>query len=276
MNTKIATIILAGLFTTVAFGANDAVIINPSNKSSPASILAMKFKDSIPDSAQWYQAENCQDAKQKFNQTKNAVIAYNSSMDFAGSEKNLDCRLEVKKTDTVVFMSKEYFDICRNATSKVRYGGEKISVGMASMYATKNQELDHAAAGIDITLVPYPGSKDIVTAVINGDVDYGWVGHGLAVKFKDSLDCVYSTNPSSDNYLGKFTRLSIPDFRINMVLYTNSSDSVIISNLQRAALNENFSNFVLNSGIEQINITDETLDSVTDFVSRMKSVWGKK
>lgn len=33
MNTKIATIILAGLFTTVAFGANDAVIINPNTRS---------------------------------------------------------------------------------------------------------------------------------------------------------------------------------------------------------------------------------------------------
>lgn len=273
MNKKLLIIALS----LVCMGASsgELTIINPSSKSSPATVLATVFKDAVDTPTKWYQSDSCQDAVRKFNATDDAVMAYNSSMDFAGKNKGVDCSLTPGDISDVVFISKEYFDICRNKGSTKDYGENKISVGLASMYATKGNESDMKGKNVNASVIPYPGSKDIVNAIMNNDIDYGWIGHSVALKFKDSIDCVYSTNPSSPQYLGKVDKSSFPEFHINMVIYTNTTDSDKRESLKRAAESEKFTTFLTNANIETVAVTTQAISSIKTFVKDMITVWGR-
>lgn len=274
VNNSLWCMLMLSLVSTTIF-ANELTIINPSNKSSPASVVATVFKEAVPtDDINWYQAESCQDALQKFNSTENAVIAYNSSMDFAGQIKGMDCSLTVTDPSDVVVITREYFDICRNKGATKEYGDNKISVGMASMYAIKGQEIDMHKHNVNARVVPYAGSKDIVAAVINNDVDYGWIGHSVALKFKDALDCEYSTNPTDPKFLGNAKKSSFPEFRINMVIYTNTKDKEKRSMLQQAANSDKFTTFLTYAKIESVPVTKSAIESIKIFVHDMVLVWG--
>lgn len=255
----------------------DTLIVNPSNKSSPATVVGLAYKDAVGADAAWYQGENCQDAVEVFNKTPNSVFVYNSSMDFAGRNKGLKCQLPDIKPAQLIFVGREYFDVCKLPSNPRPYNDGKITIGMASMWATKANEADQRANGINATLIPYPGSKDVITAVLSGDIDYGWIGHALTLKLNNKLDCVYSTNPIERNYLGKYKKVAVPDIHIELLIYTNSNNSATIAKLRKAANSEQFKTFVTNSAIEgTYNPTQKDIDTTRKFVNRLSESWGTK
>lgn len=263
----------------LAFAASvataDTLIVNPSNKSSPSTVIALAYKDAVGSSASWYQGENCQDAVETFNRTPNSVFVYNSSMDFAGRVKGINCRLPNIKPSQLIFVGREYFDICKLPTNPRPYNDGKITVGMASMWATKANQDDQRLHGLYVTLVPYPGSKDVINAILSGDIDYGWVGHALTLKMGNRLDCVYSTNPTAQNYFGKYKKFALPDMHIELLIYTNSTDPALIAKLRRAATSEQFKTFVTNSAVEaEYNPTQKDIDTTNKFVNRIYRLWG--
>jgi hypothetical protein len=250
----------------------EPLVINPSNKASPATVVGQAYRSAV--NGDWYQARDCEDAIATFNNTKNAVMIYNSSIDFAARNKKINCSLAGIVPAQVLFIGYTYMNVCRKPGSPVDFGKSKNTLGMASMYAVPKHENNFVTAGSSTKLIPYPGSAEIVSAVRAGDVDLGWIGSGMAKKQGANLDCIYSTDPAAKNFIGKRLNLPIPNFQITYVVYTNTTDLNVLKNLKYAAQSRDFNKFLETSDtVANWNIKHKDLDDVYQYVNKMQSNW---
>lgn len=269
---KIAIALSALMFSTAALA--DITIVNPSSKASPATTFAMAYKDAVGASS-FYQSQTCEDAEKVFNNTKNAVMIYNSSIEFAARDKGLNCKLEGVKPSQVIFVGKQYMKVCTAKNNGSDFKASRLTMGMASMYSTKKHEADFRSTGINLILIPFAGSRDILQAVVNRDINFGYIGSSMADR-SQNLDCIYSTNPVDPNYIGKSLNLKVPDFRITMLIYTNSTDTNVLKILRSAQLNEQFVKFLETSGtVANWNIDKNDVDDVIKFVDTIFINWAK-
>lgn len=210
--------LIAALAVVSSASWADVLVINPSSKSSPAAVFSIALKNAIP-GASFYQATSCADAKRMYEKTPDAIMVYNSSVDFSNRRLGIDCSLP--HDAKVLVLSRQYMRVCTAADSGFELSKGRVLLGMASMYSTKAHEEDFNRNGLDIRLVPYAGSKDILAAVLNKDVQFGFLGG--AMSRSEGLSCPYSTNPTTKNFIGNFMKLKVPAFRINLVAYSKSA-----------------------------------------------------
>ena len=255
-------------------------VINPSHKTSPAAVFAQSYNISLKElgaNTNYYQSADCEDAGRKYNNTENAVFIYNSSMEFAGRNKGLDCNLEPLDNKTIVFVGKHYFKICvlPGSTASLQPGNDKkYTMGIASMLATQAHEDTFRAKGTDIKIVPYSGSKTVAKALLAGDIDIGFMGQGIAAKQGDNIQCLYSTNPAADNYLAKTVPVAVPDFHISYVVYTNSTDPAVLAQLAGVENTEAFRTYLAKSKTTgNFNITEESSNAALEYVQRLYKNW---
>lgn len=246
-------------------------VINQSSAASPAGTFAQSVRTALD--ANWYQSENCTDAAKKFRETRPAIMVWNSSVAFAALNKKLeDCQLP---TLTKFVMSADtYMDIChlpgkKKSLPRASIAGP-VTLGMASMYAVDKHELQWEG---QVKLVPYSGSKTVLQALRAGDIDWGWMGHGLAKKQGDKIVCPLSTKTDSPESLSNFfPGLTIPDFTIKVVVYTNGDERKVRDYL---AKNMTFRHYLLSSGqVEDFDFTSADMNKVQDYVKKMYSTWG--
>lgn len=250
----------------------EPLIINPSNKASPATVVGQAFRSAV--NGDWYQARDCQDAIATFNNSKNAVMIYNSSIDFAARNAKINCSLDGVKPQQVLFIGYTYMNVCRKPGSSADFGKIKNTLGMASMYSVPKHENNFVNAGSNTKLVPYGGSAEIVTAVRAGDIDLGWIGSGIAKKQGANLDCIYSTDPAAGNFIGKKLNLPIPNFQITYVVYTNSTDPNVLKNLRYASQSRDYTKFLSTSDtVANWNVKPKDLEEVNQYVNKMTNNW---
>lgn len=254
----------------------EVTVVNPSNKSSPATVFAMAFKNAIGADTKFYQSQTCEDAQKVFDTTKDAVMIYNSSIEFAARNKGLNCRLKGVTAEQTVFIGKQYMSVCTAKDSGKTFKDDKVVMGMASMYSTKPHEADFRSNGVNMTLVPFAGSKDILNGVLNKDLTFGFIGTSMASK-SPGLNCVYSTDPSADNFIGKSLNLKVPDFRITLVVYTNSKDPAVLSTLKNVEKNDEFSKYISSSKTQpNWAVKSKDVEDVVEFVDNMEKNWVSK
>lgn len=271
---KLAITLTSAVLATSAyagwFGSDStpSTIINTSSKASPATTFSMAYKNAT--GSEWYQASNCEDGNKAFNKIDGAIMSYNSSIEFAARNKGLDCKLEGVQAKDVKFIGYTPVHLCRAKGSTVDFAQpERHTLGMASMYATKEHENRMNEAGANVTIVPYSGSKTVLAALRAGDIDLGWIGSGLAMKHDDKMECLYSTDPKVDNYIAKkLPNLTVPDFRITFVLYGNGDAPVLDK--------EAFNKFLKSKNITEVPVSEQSVKDVIAYVDKMFGAWADK
>lgn len=258
------------------FGEDKLTIVSPSSKASPSTVFAMGIKKSVD--GEYYQGSNCEDATRAYQEKEDAVFIYNSSMEFGARNKGLNCP-SLATTENTIFVGGTPIWICRlPGTTNDLVEGQTNTLGMASMYATKAHEARMREAGAgDLTIVPYSGSKTVVNALRAGDISLGWIGSGLAKKqvAAGNLECLYTTDPTADNYIGKtLPGLKVPDFTIGYVVYTNTKNEKLRAKLENVANDPEFKAYMEKSLVfGTFNPTQEDLDHMAAKVDRMSNNW---
>jgi len=253
-------IILLAVFTITT---QAETIINNSNKASPATVLTKQFEKAVG-SIDFWQANNCEEAEKQFRSTKNAVMAYNADVGIAALSKKLNCPFNVDNYKTV-FIGKSYTKIC-SATKNPRTLANSKTIGMASVIYSKLFIDDINSNGFKLKGVPYGGSKDVLNALLAGDIDTGIIAVGLAqqAESKDLITCEFSTDPAADNYYGKTIRLKLVGLPIIQVFYTNSEDTIFIKKLHDAVNNPNFLEFLNKNFYSDVKIKNITLQDIAE------------
>ena len=259
--------------------ATEITILNEGNPQSPTTVFGHAFRNAIKGDVKWEQATSCRDAQAKFRRIKNAVLIYNTSNDFADRTANTPCEFDRFTAGNTVIITSMPMKICRAVGNKKPINDSKVTLGLASMVATKKHEADWNSNGLNIRFVPYGGSAGVVTATVNQEVDYGWIGSPLASKQErdGKLECLYSTDPKSPKFLGKQFKLSVPDFEIITLAYTNSTDPAVLARLRDAAKNPEFVSWLAASDTTgNSNPTEQDLIRVNNFVSKLINSWASQ
>lgn len=272
----VAAIVTALTMAACTQKPTEITVINPSHKTSPAAVFATSFRDAA--GASYYQSADCVDAGRKYNNTENAVFIYNSSMEFAGRNKGLDCNLEPLTNKKIVFVGQHYFKLCRLPGSDANLvpGGQtrELRMGIASMLATQAHEDTFRKLGVNVKIVPYSGSKTVAKALLAGDIDIGFMGQGIAAKQGDRIECLYSTNPAADNYLAKTVPVAVPDFHISYVVYTNSTDPEVLKQLRKVEDSPIFQAYLDKSMTTgTFEITPSSSQGALNYVQRLYKNW---
>jgi hypothetical protein len=248
--------------------AGEYTVINHSNKASPATVFARAYTSSLDDalSVSFYQAQNCEQAKKKYNSTENALMVYNADVGIAAMSKGLECGVDDIEPANLVFQGSSYFKICRNPESKKDIRDGRVTFGMASVVLSKGIIDDYNSNGLNLVGVPYGGSKNVLAAVISGDLDYGFIGASIAQPAIDAgrVVCEYSTDPRDANYVANTLDLKIRDFKLWKSIYTNVTDEVVVAKMRAAAESDDFTAFLEKHG-QTSQTKDFTDANVNDF-----------
>lgn len=245
--------------------ANALTIVNHSNKASPGTVLAKSFQNAFEMKTSFYQAGNCEEAEKKFQSTKDAIMIYNVDVAIAAMGKQLNCPLPAKASKTV-FIGKSYLDICTNAGNPVDLKKAR-TMGGASVILSKGLVNDiNNQPGVKVKGIPYGGSKNVLAAIIAGDIDIGYVGHGVNRPSVENGDvvCPIQGNPADKDYIGNKLNMQIPDFPIIKIIYTNSDNEEIISKMRKAVLSQQFQAYLKKSGYGDVNINEIKQKDVDD------------
>jgi hypothetical protein len=251
------------LMSMLLSSANAVTIVNHSNKASPGTVLAKSFQNAFEMKTSFYQAGNCEEAEKKFQSTKDAIMIYNVDVAIAAMGKKLNCPLPAKAPKTV-FIGKSYLDICTSAISPMDLKSAK-TIGGASVILSKGLVDDiNNQPGVKVKGIPYGGSKNVLAAIIAGDIDIGYVGHGVNRTSVENGDvvCPIQGNPASKDYIGNKLNMQIPDFPIIKIIYTNSDNKEIIAKMKEAVLNKQFQAYLKKSGYSDVNIKNITQNDV--------------
>jgi hypothetical protein len=251
------------LLATFTITAQAETIINNSNKASPATVLTKQFEKSVG-SIDFWQANNCEEAEKQFQKTKNAVMAYNADVGIAALSKKLDCPFNANNYKTV-FIGKSYTKIC-SATKNPRTLANAKTIGMASVIYSRLFIDDINSNGFKLKGVPYGGSKDVLNALLAGDIDTGIIAAGLAqpAESKNLITCQFSTDPAADNYYGNTIKLKLAGLPIIQVFYTNSEDPIFIKKLEHALNDTNFLEFLNKHSYSDVKIKNITLQDIAE------------
>lgn len=260
---KKISLIFLGLLVMMT-SAYSITIVNHSNKASPGTVLAKSFENSLNiSSASFYQASNCEDAEAKFQSTKDAIMIYNVDVAIAAMGKKLDCPLPAKAEKTV-FIGKSYLDICTNARDPKDLKDAR-TMGGASVILSKGLVNDiNKQPGVKVKGIPYGGSKNVLAAIIAGDIDTGYVGHGVNRPSVENGDviCPIQGNPKDKDFIGNKLNMKIPDFPIIKMIYTNSDDPELIAKMKKAVQSADFQAYLKKSGYGDVKIDNITQDDV--------------
>jgi hypothetical protein len=250
----------------------DYVVINQSSKASPAGVFANAVKRSL--GAGWYQSSDCVDAARKFKETPNAIMVWNSSVAFAAANKGLEgCQLSDFGLVKPVMISKTFMSICHLPDKEVPFK-QGVTLGMASMYAVPKHE---AQWGGTVKLIPYSGSKTVLQSLRAGNIDWGWMGQGLALKNSEFIECPYTTNPAGgedQRWIGnEVPGLTIANFAINIVVMSNDlmHTHKLRNNLYR---DKEFRKYIETSAMQaNWNAVPSNIDGIKSYVKRMVNTW---
>ena len=255
-----------GIALTIFSGSSAGdVIINNSNKASPATIIARTFERAVNDSKMdFHQSNNCEDADNKFNSSKNAVMIYNADVGIAALASHLNCPLRAT-ADQTIFVAKSYLKLCKSVKNSTELVNAK-TVGAASVILSKGLIEDYNSNGLHLTGVPYSGSKTVLAGVIAKDIDFGFIGSGVAdpAITRGDIICPLSTDPRREDFVGKKYKLKIPTLPIIKVFYTNSTDLEIINKLKTAITNPIFLETIAAGGYSDIKTSKFTTKDISD------------
>lgn len=273
--------LLFALLVTLGISAHaaDITVINEGSPQSPTTVFGLALKNAIGPDTRWEQASSCQDAQNKFRKIKNAVVIYNTTNDFADRTKASSCQSEPITVKNAVIITTTYMKVCRAVGSTRKITDPGATLGAASMVVTPRHQADWNTNGISIKMVPYGGSAGAARAASSGEVDYGWIGSGMASKMEadGKLECLYSTDPASPKYLARSFKLAVPDFQIITVAYTNSTDPAVLKQLKDAANSPDFRQWL--AGTETLGTTtimQKDVDVVNGYVDRLIKAWADK
>jgi len=274
-------ILLSLLFLTFLISSvQSRTIVNHSNKASPGTIVAKKFEETINDkSINFYQANHCEQADRKFNNTTDAVMVYNADVGIAALSKGLKCPLNAKAEKTI-FIGKSYLKVCTNA-SNTNNIFKASTMGMASVILSKGVIADWNSEGIKVKGVPYGGSKGVLKALVANDIDYGYVASGVAgpAEANGLIRCDYTTDFREANFIGNhFKKIRISNMPIVKVFYTNSNDPKFIAELRQAVVKDEFKEFLNTAAYSDVKTNDistQDIDNIKKFINDSYNLYWK-
>ena len=196
--------------------------------------------------------KDCDLAMKEVADSEDVVFLVASTNTITSMKHGVECVPKFKPEDILVITT-TYFDYCSKAGNKLDLFKQRINIGAASIVPMDGMVKDlNAQNGTRWVSVGYPASQLVATAVINGDIDLGFLTHSVAAPMmaNNQLSCSYTTNPKSPNYMAKTFRQVSSDFEMDYILAVKSKDPKVRAAAVKAAQSAGFQEWLKTSGFD--------------------------
>jgi hypothetical protein len=240
----------------------------------PSVIHAQAFGKHFSEPTTFVSMKDCQAGLDYINKNTDIIYLLASTNAATSKKHNIDCQPKITPAD-IVYTSNQYFNLCRRPDNKKNILRDRFTIGAASVVPMMGIANDYNLQnGMSMIAVPLQSSTQVVTSVMNGDVDWGFIVQAIADPHvaAGKLECPYSTNPKADNYVGRKFQLAIPDYKLKWLMVAKTSDptvkaaaaKAVLSKEHQEWLDQNRFDNIKTSGFEQTDLDkwNSDLDNV--------------
>lgn len=246
--------------------ADSVKIINIGAATSPTAMYANAYAKNLQISNTFVPAKSCRDAMSIAEKEKSVLLIPNDIY-LQAQRLGQECSPKLDPTK-ILITSDAYFEICRKPESNKTFNSPDVTVGRASVHPIKEWEYDfNKRNNTDVKGIAFSGSGTVLTAVLNGDVDWGFIAREIAepaVK-EGRIECPYNTEASSPKSLHKKYSMINNEYVLKYILITNVTDKSLFNSLKSAAANPAFLNYLKASKHTNIS-TDPTQIHVDSYL----------
>ena len=238
--------------------ANATVFINGGSRTSPTTSFVQLMSTNTNDRSSVRLTQDCSSAVDLARSTADSIALV--TVDQAFSLQRSSGRSCTDIADATVLLATEsYMKICRATGSTASLTDTNVTLGRASVQPVHEFVDDlNTNNNLSVVGIPMRGSGDVVTALVNGDVDLGVIAASTAATAEQSgrIECMYDTLPyeRSEQSINRFYNLSIDGFLMHALLITfsNTPDQLITA-VNATVSSAEFAGYLQQSGYVVIN-----------------------
>lgn len=226
----------------------------------PSVVHAQSFGKNLKVPFTFVSMKDCAASLDYVNNNTDVVYLIASTNAITSKNRGVDCTPKFAPSE-IVYIADNYFSICRKPGNTKNIMRDKVTMAGASVLPLDGIVRDfNEQNGTNIVPVPLQSSGEIVTSIINGDVDWGMIVSTVATPQVASgrLECSYSTNPRADNFVGRTFRLTMPDYKIRWLMAVKTSDPAVKAEVVKTAQSKEYNEFLAKLGY--INVKTANLE----------------
>ena len=252
--------LLVGAISTASADEKIKVMYLGVPQVGPSVVHAQNFAKQLKTPYTFISQKDCAASMDYLKANTDVVYLLASTNAMTQKKHGVDCTPKFEPTD-LVYVADNYFHLCRKPGSKKDIMRERFTIAGASVLPLMGIANDYNIQnGMSMIAVPVQSSDQVITSILNEDVDYGMIITTAADPQVASgkLECPYTTNPKAENYVGKKFRLAMPDYKIRWLMAIKSSDPAVRSEITRAAQSKDYTDSLTKLGY--VNIRNTNLD----------------
>lgn len=212
----------------------------------PAVAFAQAYAKNLKVPTEFVSMKDCASALKAIDESDNVVYLISSTNTVTSTRRGVECVPKFKPED-MVYYTDNYFNYCRKPDNKKNFLRDRITMGHASVIPMMGIANDlNIQNGTSIVSVPFQSTPQVLTGIINGDVDWGMaiVSVSESMIASKQIECPYTTDPRAANFIGRQLRGTSPDFTLSYIMAIKTKDPAIRAEATRAAQSKEFGEFL--------------------------------
>ena len=267
------------LLADIANAADLQVLFVGLPQAGPPITLLQSYAKNIKIPNTLPSVKDCASSLRTIEQSDDVVYMIANTTTITSIRHGVDCLPKFRAED-VVFMADNYMNYCRKPGNTKDIYRSRLTIGAASVAPIDGMANDlNKQNGMTLVPVSMQSSVNVANSVINGDIDWGLIVTSISdpMVANKQLECPYTTDPHSANFIAKHFQLLSPDLTISWIMVVKTKNPVIRAELIRAAQTKEFNDFLefgKFTNIKTNNITDKDIERfhkrVQDVVTNFK------
>ena len=278
---NIIVLSILGISAPVLAAEDLKVLYIGTPQAGPALVQVQSFAQTIKVPSTFVSLKDCPATLQTINESSNIVFLLTDINTVAATRKGDNCLPKIEPKD-IVYTVKSTWQMCRAGGSHAVIDNRRSTVGILGILPIHGFVSDfNQLNGTNLVPVALYSSTQIITSIINGDVDWGLVNPGSAAPLvaDGKLDCPYSFEPDSPKNISHFFKSSWPELSCEFVAVAKTNNPTVRAEIVKTAQSPEFAQWLTKNGyfgIKSNNFSSKDIDLFNIRMQKLTEFFNKE
>ena len=250
-------------------------------QAGPPLVQAQSFAQNIKVPSTFVSLKDCPAALQTIDKNSNVVFLVSDLNTIASTQHGENCLPKIEPKD-IVYTTKSTWQMCRAGGSHAVINTRRSTIGIISILPINGFVSDfNKLNGTNLVPVALYSSAQVITSIINGDVDWGLVNPGVAGPLVEAgkLDCPYTFEPDSPKNISRFFKTSLPEMSASYVVVAKTNNPAVRAEIVKAAQSPAFAQWLTKTGYygtKATNLSSKDIDSFNAGMQKLTEFYNKE
>ena len=225
-------------------------------QSGPPIILTQSLAANLTVPWEFVSMKDCESALRVIDQEKNVLFLMSDITTMTGVRQKEECHPRQLKAKDIVGYTASSWHLCKKAGSPLKIGQQRLALGVASILPVQGMVDDFNKQNkTKLIGVGLPSSAQVLTSLLNEDIDFGMINPGLSEPAIDEgkIECPYTFIPqgteklSKDKFVGNHYRMTVPFLYSAYFITVKTTDAKIRDDVNKAVTSAKFNEFLTKS-----------------------------